>query len=247
MIVKLLNGDLFELDTDRTYYQLGALTRMLRQHVPRHTTVHLTSPDGTVTYTDTREWVDTAMPGMYLFLYLPTEPQARTHYVMVPRDTRLTDTDLPDLAWGDLAVAIDVYACMSESIGGRNGEYVFDGAEWIRVEKTLPEMFRILENHPDGFTIPPGYWPNLVVTFRPTARQRVQIVESFVPSELSAQFHHGEELYHIQFDFRPFHLSLDEESAHIVAPHLICYLSAASEYRVRGAGRTLFLDVFALS
>ena len=254
MIIKLLNGDLIDLPKRENETSPIPVRRIVEMSglgkCPRNFEAMVTNLDSLTRVID---YVYSPYPEFVSVVFVPTPPRAQVHYIMVPRDTALTQTTLPGLLWGDLAVAIDVYAAIEHCSSGNS--YIFDGEKWLPiVNNIIPNTFQVLQNHPtEGFKIPLGYWstvlPQLVECFTPSANTRMNVVRNLNTQLLQSSFEFESKTYLIVFDFHPFQFRLDDEVTQTVAPYLLSYLSVAPVYHVRHGSNDLEMkvDVFTLS
>lgn len=253
MIIKLLNGDLICLPKSENESSPIPVRRIVEMSglgkCPRNFEAVVTNLDNQTRVVD---YIYPPYPECVSVVFVPSQPRAQVHYIMIPRNTPLSQT-FEGLLWGDLAVGIDVYAAIEHCSGSRC--YIFDGSEWLPIDNhIIPNSFQILQNHPtEGFKIPLGYWstvlPQLIECFAPNSATRLSVVQNLNSQSLQTFFEIDSKTYHIEFDFHPFQFQLDDEVAQTVSPYLLSYLSVASVYHVRRGSNDLEMkiDVFTLS
>lgn len=170
-----------------------------------------------------------------LFAFQPPRSHAGVYHLTQKGNEENVKKD--HMIWGDVLVQYEIgwetVSVRRLAILGRDG--------WERLSSssdTPPDHFQVLVMHPTlDMLIPVGYWSGPIRewydNFQPSDEVREQCVRHLDHDRLETWFSMMGDRYVLSFTFQPFRLSLDAETASIVFPHLLAYLTTTNVYRVR--------------
>lgn len=241
--IKRLAGDLVSIPLS-SFRTVGELRRLTSSFLAPHEELYSSHESGVLPPNK----VLSLQEDDVLFAFQPPRSHtAVSHLTHTAHDLNKIPHD--HRVWGDVLVQCEIgwetVSIRRLAILGHEGwEPLQHDATWI------PDHFQVLVMHPTlDMLIPIGYWSGpmrgVYDNFQPCDEVREQCLSHLDPDRLETWFEMLGDRYVVSFTFQPFRLSVDAETASIVFPHLLAYLTTSKVYRVRGGDtpRTMTVDV----